>query len=50
MRQEHFFRLFEALQTGLTGAEVLFAGLGAERSDFVRLNENRVRQAGCQSM
>jgi predicted Zn-dependent protease len=46
MRQEQFFALFDALAAGLQGAEILFAGLGAERSDFVRLNQNRVRQAG----
>jgi predicted Zn-dependent protease len=44
--QDAFFALFDALKAGLGGDEVLFAGLGAERSDFVRLNENRVRQAG----
>ena len=46
MRQDDFYRLFDALAGGLTGDEVLFAGLSAERSDFVRLNQNRVRQAG----
>ncbi len=46
MRQDAFFALFDALKTGLSGDEVLFAGLDAECSDFVRLNENRVRQAG----
>ncbi|MCG6940463.1 MAG: peptidase [Thiohalocapsa sp.] len=46
MRQDDFYRLFDTLQDGLRGDEVLFAGLDAERSDFVRLNENRVRQAG----
>ncbi|WP_296899505.1 metallopeptidase TldD-related protein [Thiohalocapsa sp.] len=46
MRPEAFFQLFEALQAGLGGEEILFAGLGGERSEFVRLNQNRVRQAG----
>ncbi len=46
MTQDAFFRLFEALQAGLGGDEILFAGLGAEHSHFVRLNQNRVRQAG----
>ncbi len=46
MRQDDFFRLFDILQAELRGSEILFAGLGAEHSDFVRLNENRVRQAG----
>jgi len=46
MRQDAFFALFDALKARLSGDEVLFAGLGAEHSDFVRLNENRVRQAG----
>jgi predicted Zn-dependent protease len=46
MTPERFFALFDALAAGLSGDELLFAGLGAERSDFVRLNQNRVRQAG----
>lgn len=46
MMQHAFFALAEQLQDGLTGGEVLFATLGAEDSDFVRLNRNRVRQAG----
>lgn len=46
MTPERFFDLFTALEAGLGGTEVLFAGLGAERSDFVRLSQNRVRQAG----
>jgi len=46
MTPDRFFDLFSALEAELGGDEVLFAGLGAERSDFVRLNQNRVRQAG----
>ena len=46
MNQAAFFALFDALQAQLQGDEILFAGLGAEHSDFVRLNQNRVRQAG----
>jgi predicted Zn-dependent protease len=46
MNQDKFYRLFDQLNAGLAGAEILFAGYGAERSDFVRLNQNRVRQAG----
>jgi predicted Zn-dependent protease len=46
MTPDRFFGLFDRLQSHLTGSEVLFAGLGAESADFVRLNQNRVRQAG----
>ncbi|BCU06008.1 hypothetical protein Atep_06850 [Allochromatium tepidum] len=38
--------LAERLSAGLTGDKVLFCNLGVEVSDFVRLNRNRVRQAG----
>lgn len=46
MNQQAFFALAARLTDGLTGAEVLFAGLDVEDSTFVRLNQNRVRQAG----
>jgi predicted Zn-dependent protease len=41
-----FFGLTERLGRGLRGGEVLLCNLGAERSDFVRFNHGRVRQAG----
>ena len=43
---QRFFALAERLNGQLQGAEVLFAGLDLESSDFVRFNQNRVRQAG----
>jgi len=46
MNQETFYLLAERLFEGLQGAETLFCGLGWESSDFVRLNHNRIRQAG----
>lgn len=46
MNAPTFFALVQALGAGLTGGEVLFANLGVEDSNFVRLNQNRVRQAG----
>ncbi|KAA6186724.1 peptidase [Thiohalocapsa marina] len=46
MRREAFFGLADRLNGRLQGDEVLFARLGVEASDFVRLNQNRVRQAG----
>jgi predicted Zn-dependent protease len=46
MKQEAFFRLAEALGAGLAGDEVLFCSLGGESSDFVRINQRRIRQAG----
>ncbi|ESQ14899.1 MAG TPA: peptidase [Chromatiaceae bacterium] len=46
MHQGTFFSLAERLMDRLQGAEILFANLNAEDSDFVRLNQNRVRQAG----
>jgi predicted Zn-dependent protease len=46
MTPDRFFGLFAALNAHLSGDELLFAGFGGERSDFVRLNQNRVRQAG----
>ena len=46
MSQDAFFRLAEALCTGLHPDEVLFCALDGEDSDFVRLNRGRIRQAG----
>ncbi|NCA70006.1 MAG: peptidase [Sphingobacteriia bacterium] len=46
MSAERFFHLAELLNHDLTGGEILFAHLGAESSDFVRLNRNRIRQSG----
>nr|WP_242467443.1 metallopeptidase TldD-related protein [Thiocapsa imhoffii] len=43
---EAFFGFAEQLCDGLCGNEILFANLARESSDFVRLNQNRVRQAG----
>jgi len=40
-----FFELADGLNAHLQGDEVLFTGLDRESSDFVRLNQNRVRQA-----
>jgi predicted Zn-dependent protease len=44
--QTYFYELIDTLTRSLTGEEVLLASLDAEQSDFVRLNRNRVRQAG----
>jgi predicted Zn-dependent protease len=44
--KERFFELADRLQTGLAARETLLLGLDAERSDFVRFNHGRVRQAG----
>jgi predicted Zn-dependent protease len=41
-----FFELADRLQTHLAAGETLLLGLDAERSDFVRFNHGRVRQAG----
>ncbi|NBB82276.1 MAG: peptidase, partial [Alphaproteobacteria bacterium] len=46
MNETAFFDLAERLNAQLRGAERLFQRLGSERSTFVRLNRNRVRQAG----
>jgi predicted Zn-dependent protease len=46
MTPDTFFALAEGLNGGLTGQEQLFCALTAEASDFVRLNHNRIRQAG----
>jgi predicted Zn-dependent protease len=44
--KERFFALAERLEGALRGGETLLLGLDAERSDFVRFNRGRVRQAG----
>lgn len=44
--QEAFFALADRLRSGIAGQEVLFCSLGGEVSEFVRLNRNRIRQAG----
>ena len=50
MSTEGFFRLADRLCEGLQGGngsgEVLFCSLDGEASDFVRLNQGRIRQAG----
>jgi predicted Zn-dependent protease len=43
---EHFFTMADQLFGQLRGDERLFLSFDAECSDFVRLNTNRVRQAG----
>ncbi len=44
--KDHFFSLADRLAARLRGGEVLLCNLAAERSDFVRFNRGRVRQAG----
>lgn len=44
--QTYFSELVDHVQHQLRGSEVFLAYFGAEDSDFVRLNHNRVRQAG----
>ncbi len=44
--REHFFDLAGRLSRELHAGEVLLLNLSAERSDFVRFNQGRVRQAG----
>jgi predicted Zn-dependent protease len=46
MRPEDFFSLAEDLSGALSGHEILFCALDGEDSDFLRLNHNRIRQAG----
>jgi len=46
MSAESFFELAERLCDGLAPGEVLFCSLAGEDSDFVRLNQGRIRQAG----
>src|SRR4051812_28881578 len=42
----HFFELFDALCRGLSSGETLLCDFSGERSDFIRFNHARVRQAG----
>jgi predicted Zn-dependent protease len=44
--QTYFDELVGAATTGLVGDEVLLANVSGERTDFIRLNNNDVRQAG----
>src|SRR4051812_34153554 len=44
--KDHFFHLARLLCRELHADEVLLCSLSAERSDFVRFNGSRVRQAG----
>jgi len=44
--KDHFFGLAERLRGELRTGETLLCSLDAERSDFVRFNRGRVRQAG----
>ncbi len=46
MMQTYFYELADCLVSRLQGAEVLTCSFHGEASDFVRLNRNRVRQAG----
>lgn len=44
--RSHFHALFDALSATLDASEHLYACLYAEESDFIRLNNNQMRQAG----
>lgn len=44
--KDRFFELAAQMERALQTGEVLLLGLDAERSDFVRFNHGRVRQAG----
>jgi len=46
MNADRFFALAQQIFSRLQGHEQLFLHLNGEQSDFVRLNHNRVRQAG----
>ena len=46
MTSDAFFGLADRLFAVLANDEILFAGIADEDTDFVRLSENRVRQAG----
>ena len=46
MTPQAFFDLSARLNAGLRDREVLFCSFGGETSDFVRLNQGRIRQAG----
>jgi len=50
MKDTAFFRLSDRLARHLRGEEVLLCNLEGEDSDFVRLNANRIRQAGSVSV
>ena len=43
---DYFNQLADTLMSNLTGHEFLTLSLAGERSDFVRLNNNKIRQAG----
>ena len=45
--QDYFYSLGDALFKKLEGNEQLLLYFSGEDSDFVRLNHNRIRQAGC---
>lgn len=45
--QQYFYSLSKALFEKLEGDEQLLLGFSGEDSDFVRMNHNRIRQAGC---
>jgi len=45
--QDYFYSLGDALFQKLEGDEQLLLGFSGEDSDFVRLNHNKIRQAGC---
>ena len=44
--QERFYELVDHVTGLLQGEEVLLASFSGERSDFIRFNNARVRQAG----
>jgi predicted Zn-dependent protease len=44
--KEHFYSLVERLAQRLRSGEMLLCNLSGERSDFVRFNRGKVRQAG----
>ena len=44
--QQHFMNLADYLTSQLTGAEIATSYLVAEKSDFVRFNQAKVRQPG----
>ena len=47
--QDYFYELSETLFKKLQGDEQLLLSFEGEDSDFVRLNNNKIRQAGCVS-
>jgi predicted Zn-dependent protease len=44
--KDHFFDVSDRLRRELRADEILLSNLAAERSDFVRFNKGKVRQAG----